>query len=124
MDQMRLTLFPQAEAGDPSSMYALAVSYEDQRDQNSWRARQWLLKAAAAGNVEAMEHLGELFERSQGVGQNFRRAKHWYGEAMEAGSYSASGRLREVLTSRKNPAVGEEGGGRGCLRHVQAWQPV
>lgn len=100
MDQMRLTLLSQAEAGEPSAMYALAA-YEDQQDQNSWRARQWLLKAAAAGNVDAMEHLGELYERGQGVGQNLRRAKHWYREAIEAGSDSASMRFQELLTAEK-----------------------
>jgi len=86
---------PQApEAPNPEQLTERAETYEkngvtarDQRDFST--ARDSFLKAAAAGNAEAMRNLGLLYQNGQGVAQDLSEAMKWYGKAADAGNMVA-----------------------------------
>jgi TPR repeat protein len=54
--------------------------------QDYEQARQWYMKAAAAGDAPAMCNLGELYHYGQGVVQDYEQARQWYMKAAAAGN--------------------------------------
>ena len=51
--------------------------------------RESLEKAAAAGDAQAMNDLGELYYEGKGVPQDYQKAKDWYEKAVDAGNAKA-----------------------------------
>jgi eukaryotic-like serine/threonine-protein kinase len=64
-----------------------ALQARDQRDFNT--AKDAFVKAAAAGNGEAMRNLGLLYQNGQGVSQDLAEAMKWYSKAADAGNMVA-----------------------------------
>jgi hypothetical protein len=56
-------------------------------------ALQLYQKLAAAGNVEAQFHLGEMYWYGEGVPQDDAQARAWFGKAQAAGSKQAAAAL-------------------------------
>ena len=55
--------------------------YEKAAAQGSVEARGWFEKAAAQGNANAQFFLGSLYEKGDGVSQNYAEATKWYEQA-------------------------------------------
>jgi len=96
----RRPLLARAVGGDLSAMFDVGYSYQHQADPCYWRARQWLLKAAAGGSTNAMDELGRIYEQGEGVAPSIGKARRWYKQAAELGDYAADTYL-EMLTSRE-----------------------
>src|SRR5262252_1363860 len=61
---------------------------------------------AEAGEAAAQLRLAQLYERGQGVLQNFVDAERWYRAAAEQGSVPAQARLGEIyLTGLESPST-------------------
>jgi TPR repeat protein len=57
---------------------------------------QLVQKAATAGNVEAMNSLGLLYQNGQGVAQSYDKARVWFQKAADAGDADAMNNLGEL----------------------------
>jgi TPR repeat protein len=55
--------------------------------QDYGKAREWLQKAADAGNPDAMNALGALYANGQGVAQDYDKAREWFQKAADAGQH-------------------------------------
>lgn len=89
-----------AGEGDPWAMDIVGLLYlsgPKPIGRDFARARQWLEKAAAAGNGDAMSRLGEIFANGWGVPENKALAVDWYRRGAEQGSYSAMNNLATAL---------------------------
>lgn len=82
---------PVAKQPDAEELKNLVDSYvkngllaRDQRDFG--KAREWFLKAATAGNNDAMRNLGVLYQNGQGGAQDLGEAMKWYAKAADAGN--------------------------------------
>jgi uncharacterized protein len=53
-------------------------------------------KAATAGNVDAMNNLGLLYQNGQGVAQSYDKARVWFQKAADAGDADAMNNLGEL----------------------------
>jgi TPR repeat protein/serine/threonine protein kinase len=53
-------------------------------------------KAAAAGNINAMNNLGVLYQNGQGVAQSYDKAREWFQKAADAGNPDAMNNLAEL----------------------------
>jgi TPR repeat protein/serine/threonine protein kinase len=53
-------------------------------------------KAAAAGNIYAMNNLGVLYQNGQGVAQSYVKAREWFQKAADAGHPDAMNNLGEL----------------------------
>ena len=58
-------------------------NFESRKDKFP-RIAEWFEKAAEAGNIDAMEALGYLYENGIGVAANSQKAKEWNDKAAEA----------------------------------------
>ena len=52
-----------------------------------------LTESATQGNVESAYELGLAYEKGRGVGQNLKKAEHWYRKAAEKGHVEAQNNL-------------------------------
>jgi TPR repeat protein len=57
------------------------------------RAARWYRKGAELGDEESQAELGELYEKGDGVAQNFQEAAKWYRAAADRGNRSAQAGL-------------------------------
>jgi TPR repeat protein len=57
------------------------------------QALQAFTRAAAAGNSDAMNYVGYLYDNGQGVKQDYEQAKEWYEKAEKAGNSEATNNL-------------------------------
>ncbi len=48
-------------------------------------ARKWYEKAAAQGHAKAQNNLGAMYANGEGVRQDRRTAKEWFGKACDNG---------------------------------------
>jgi serine/threonine protein kinase len=53
-------------------------------------------KAATAGNIDAMNNLGVLYQNGQGVAQSYDKAREWFQKAADAGNPDAMNNLGEL----------------------------
>ncbi|SDM76794.1 hypothetical protein SAMN05192555_11921 [Franzmannia pantelleriensis] len=99
-EALELTL-PKAEAGDAEAMAALYNIYYYVEDPDEDEAMKWLHRAAEAGNVNAMNWLGELARNDeQGYASDTERleaAEVWFRKAAEAGYAPSKNNLASVL---------------------------
>ena len=65
-------------------------------DRDPASGAAWLLKAAQAGDVEAMALLADCLDRGQGVQRNSGQAAHWRNLAAEAGDAGAMEKLGDA----------------------------
>ncbi|MDQ8020241.1 MAG: tetratricopeptide repeat protein [Moraxellaceae bacterium] len=75
-----------ADQGNPNAMLVMAERYMQGKGvaKDAAQARAWLVKAAEAGNAEAMFRLGEAHEM-RWPPFDYGQARLWYGKAAEAG---------------------------------------
>ena len=66
------------------------------------RALAIWVKAAEAGDTNAMFNLGLLYDNGQGVAQDYGKAREWYQKAAEAGNTDAKKALLR-LHQRSKP---------------------
>ena len=57
--------------------------------KNLARGYRWCRRAAATGDVEAMEQLGFLYRKGIGVQRNYGKALKWFRQAAGRGNTSA-----------------------------------
>ena len=77
-----------AKRGRPSAMSLYAWVLASQPGANSkdyTEALGWYKKSAAAGDLFAVNNLGEMYERGRGTAKDDKAARGWYGRAAEAG---------------------------------------
>lgn len=60
------------------------------------KAFEWYKKAAEAGEVEAMERLGDIYADGLGVLQDYLYAHYWYNLASSHQSKSAQEKLKQI----------------------------
>jgi serine/threonine protein kinase len=53
-------------------------------------------KAATAGNIDAMNNLGVLYQNGQGIAQSYDKAREWFQKAADAGNPDAMNNLGEL----------------------------
>ena len=53
------------------------------------RRRRWYRKAAEEGSSDAAFDLGVMYEKAQGVGQDYTEAARWYRKAADQGMHIA-----------------------------------
>ncbi|PCF93435.1 tetratricopeptide repeat protein [Vreelandella nigrificans] len=110
-EALELTL-PKAEAGDAEAMAALYHIYYYVENPDEDEAMAWLHRAAEAGNVNAMNWLGELARNDeQGYPNDTERlesAEVWFRKAAEADYALSMNNLAATLSNLE--------------RHKEAWQ--
>ena len=91
-------------------MRSLGLLYEN--GPNYAKAREWYEKAAEKGDAPAMVHLGELYERGNGVAlgslygsgldvlQDYLKAREWYEKAADKGDERAKANLEKLAISQ------------------------
>ncbi len=89
-----------AKRGDARGQCALAECYSgfdcEGIPHDYVRARQWYEKAAAQGDAEAQYNLGVMYDEGQGVRQNKRTAKEWFGKACDNGHQTGCDEYRKL----------------------------
>jgi hypothetical protein len=99
-----------AEAGSADAREALAqlssasvtpsptisVASSEPQDDVKTQAYDSYLKAAKAGNAEAMCRLGWVYQSGWGVGQDYAKARDWYQRAAKARNAEAMYRLGQI----------------------------
>jgi hypothetical protein len=86
-----VALSPTPSAAD---LLAQAKSYLDAKDFA--KALPLLQKAADARNTDAMNNLGLMYERGNGVARDYVKAREWYQKAADAGDTYAMYHLGEL----------------------------
>jgi TPR repeat protein len=76
-----------------------------------WRARDWLLRAAEAGDMEAMYRLGELHRDGTLADETGKKAWEWFTRAAEAGYPPAQYLMARCLDAGRRRAGLSPGGG-------------
>ena len=72
-----------AEQGSPEAQFALGQISYSSKDYN--KALEWLTPAAQQGNTGALNNLGVMYFKGQGLDQNFEAALNLYTLAAERG---------------------------------------
>ena len=95
---------PAPKEPNPEELKSLGETYEKNgmlaRDQRDFgKAKEWFLKAAAAGNNEAMRNLGVLYQNGQGGAQDLGEAMKWYSKAADAGNSVAKFNIGRLYQS-------------------------
>jgi len=91
--QVNLGLMYDKGLGVPQN-YAEALKwYRKAAVQGNAKALKWYHKAAEQGNVEAQFNLGLMYEKRQGVPQDYVEAGNWYRRAAEQGFAEAQTNL-------------------------------
>ena len=88
----------QAEAGDSTAQYEMAVRYADGEGvtQNYPKAMAWFAKAAANGNADAQWKLGLGYLKGIGVQHDEGKAAEWFKAAANQGHVRAQSALSEL----------------------------
>ena len=85
-----------------STRVSVADSYKDGFDAYSRgdypRALKVLRPLAESGNIYAQHSLGLMFEKGQGVNQDYEKALHWYYLAAEQGLMAAQNNIGSMLS--------------------------
>jgi hypothetical protein len=91
----------QAEAGDSTAQYEMAVRYADGEGvpQNYRDAMAWFAKAAANGNDNAQWKLGLGYLKGIGVPHDARKAAVWFKRAANQGHIRAQSALGDLYLS-------------------------
>lgn len=91
-------LLSEAKRGNPASMrkLALALYKGDAGQKNIHYAYEWMEKAAAAGDVPAMYHMGVMCENGRGVTKNMEHAADYYTKAAIQGHKGAIKKLESM----------------------------
>jgi TPR repeat protein len=78
-------LLRQAEAGDKSAQFSVAITYASDSGvlKNYAEAAKWCRKAAENGFAEAQNYMGFLYQRGMGVPLDYGEAVHWFRKAAE-----------------------------------------
>jgi len=76
-----------AELGDAKAQCRIGSEYNQMSNYDA--ARKWFDKAAAQGNADAMNNLGALYYKGQGVEKNISTAAEWYLKAAMKGNSHA-----------------------------------
>jgi len=91
--QFNLGLMYDKGQGVPQD-YAEAVKwYHKAAEQGNAKAVKWYRKAAEQGNAEAQFNLGLMYDKRQGVPQDYAEAVKWYRKAAEQGFAEAQTNL-------------------------------
>ena len=73
---------------------------------------------ADAGNADAQSNLGVMYERGEGVRQDYTQARHWYEKAAKQGNAMAQSNLGVMYERgegvRENSATAKEWFGKSC----------
>jgi len=88
-----------AEKGDPIAQYCLGNRYYAGWHKDPARAAEaekWYRLAAAQGNAQAEERLGQLYYAGHGESQDFAAAAAWFRKAAEHGNRVAQRRLAQM----------------------------
>lgn len=74
------------QRGQKEAVYRMAKVY-DRRGRKADASKVWHLyqQAAELGGVEAMVHIGQLYEAGMFVEQDFKKAYEWFRKALDAG---------------------------------------
>ena len=70
--------------------------------QDANHAREWYKAAAEAGDTDAMNNLGSMYEYGKGVKPNYRAARNWYKKAAELGNTRARDNLSRIKRDRRH----------------------
>ncbi|AQU85037.1 hypothetical protein BV504_01680 [Halomonas sp. 'Soap Lake  len=101
-EALELTL-PKAEAGDADAMAALYNIYYYVENPDEDEAMTWLHRAAEAGNVNAINWLGELArndeQRYSNDTERLEAAEVWFRKASEAGYAPSMNNLAATLSN-------------------------
>ncbi len=88
-----------AADGDISSMIEAGGCYENgvEIPKDYVKARGWYEKALAKGNVEAMNHIGELYlHGGYGIDRDFTKARQWFEKGAAAGGTDSMRSLADI----------------------------
>lgn len=73
------TLEPRAQAGDTRAAFMMADIYLNAKEHQDYtKAREWLQRAAAQGERDALYQLGVMHERGLGGPRNLEQAVKWF----------------------------------------------
>jgi hypothetical protein len=91
--------------------------------QHSDLAIEWYEKAAALGDTNAELCIGNMYERGEGVKQDYSKAQEWYQKAEAHGDINAKGTLAHLkeLQDTPTPTVGQKKGGQYCANGDAAY---
>ncbi|MCL2185143.1 MAG: hypothetical protein FWB86_04710 [Treponema sp.] len=70
-----------AENGSTAAMLAIAHCYRTATFPFYTKAMYWYKKASEKGSAAAKFYIGEMYEKGEGIEQDFKQAVHWYEEA-------------------------------------------
>lgn len=88
------------KSGNPRGALILGLLCLEGKEENAaGEAQKWFLKSAQAGDFKAPRHLGLLYEKGEGVKQDYKEAARWYAIAEERGDITGTyllGRLCEL----------------------------
>jgi len=70
-----------AENGCTAAMLAVASCYRTASFPFFTKAMHWYKKASEKGSAAAKFYIGEMYEKGEGIEQDFKQAVHWYEEA-------------------------------------------
>jgi len=81
----RKDLLDKAEGGDAGAQFWLGAGYEQGwfGQPNFQQALKWVGRAAAQGNPDAENNLGQMYADGEGVQQDYVLAAQWYRKAAE-----------------------------------------
>ena len=98
--------YARAEMGDAGLQYELGVKARDSKapGEGPEKAAKWFEKSAAAGNVQAMLALGDLYNAQSDEASGDAAVK-WYRKASDAGNMDATVRLGEAYDMGRGSLV-------------------
>ena len=101
-EQQRLTAEQEKERADDTLARAttIIVKIQDQMDDETKSTAVAVFGTGAAhGHAPSMRNLGLLYERGQGVAQDYAKAREWYEKAAANGNADAEARLESLPIS-------------------------
>jgi TPR repeat protein len=109
-DKEYTELLPLAEKGDQSAQIRLSeLQLGNCSCFNRVSSREWLAKAASAGNIQAQGRLGDdLYQGGQGSHIDINEALIWYFKAVELGDLSHATKIGRIYYAGKGPSVNLE----------------
>jgi TPR repeat protein len=116
-----------AEKGDPAAQFCLGNRYYLGQHQDPTRdaeADKWFRLAAAQGNAQAEERLGQLYYTGRGEAQDYAQAAAWFRKAAEHGNRAAQQRLAQMYREGKGVALDREEAKRWTQLAAQSAPPV
>lgn len=97
-DQVEVWMRKKSDAGSPAAIYALGVDLTIGRlgKTDEKNGLSLIQKAAELGLPVAMNRLGEMYEKAEGVEKDEKKAIVWYRKASAAGSKEADASLKRL----------------------------